>query len=555
MKKKIFHSTMLVAVSVLLASFTIIMSCLYDYFGGVQEQQLKDELSLAIAGVENSGRKYLEDLDHQEYRLTWVASDGDVLFDNKADEHTMENHEGRREIQEAFETGEGAASRYSSTIMEKTIYYARRMKDGTVLRISVNRATAGLLLIGMLRPIAAIIIFAILLSAVLSRKMARRITDPLNKLNLDQPLENDAYEELSPLLERIYRQHCQIDSALRELKRRKEDFSQITDNMKEGLVLLNEKGLVISINPAARQIFQTDNSCIGKDFLSIERNYAVSQALDESFKVGHSEIRQCRNDIEYQFDFSRIESDGQTVGVVLLAFDVTERACLERIRREFTANVSHELKTPLQSIMGSAELIENGMVQQKDMPRFVGHIRTESARLVTLIDDIIHLSQMDEGTQLTMEKVDLQDVANEAVEAVKDAAHAKQIDISLTGGSAVMQGVPQFLFELAYNLCDNAVKYNKEHGTIEVTVSQTNETATIAVKDSGIGIPQEHLHRIFERFYRIDKSHSKQSGGTGLGLSIVKHAAICHHAKIDIQSEVGVGTTITVVFPKVQQLN
>ena len=548
MKKRIFHSTMIVALAVLLASFTIIMSCFYDYFGGVQENQMKDELTLAVAGVEDSGLDYLKDLDYQNYRLTWVASDGDVLFDSAAEENEMENHAGRKEIKSAFATGEGSDSRYSSTMMEKTIYYASQLDDGTVLRISVRRATAGLLLIGMLQPIAVVIILAIILSVVLANRVAKRITEPLNALNLEEPLENDTYEELAPLLDRIHRQHKQIDFTLRELKQRKDEFAQITQSMGEGLILLNEQGNILAINPAAEKIFHTDKSCVGKDFLTIERSYDVSQVLQEGIANGHSETRCQRDGCEYQFDFSRIASDGQTIGTVVLAFDITQQASAERTRREFTANVSHELKTPLQSIMGSAELIENGIVKQEDMPRFVGHIRTEAARLVTLIDDIIHLSQMEDVVQLPMEPVDLYDLASEAIESVSDAAAAKNVAIALSGSHSVVSGVPRLLFELVYNLCDNAVKYNVDHGSVSVSVTQQDDNVLLSVKDTGIGIPAEHLSRIFERFYRVDKSHSKESGGTGLGLSIVKHAAACHHAKVDIHSEVGHGTEITVLF-------
>lgn len=555
MKRRIFRSTMTVALAVLLASFTIIMSCFYDYFGGVQENQLKDELTLAIAGVKDGGTNYLEDLDYQRYRLTWVAADGAVLFDSAAEENNMENHADRTEIKSAFATGEGSDSRYSSTILEKTIYYARRMDDGTVLRISVSRATAGLLLIGMFQPIAVVIILAIVLSAVLANKVANRITQPLNALNLEKPLENDTYEELAPLLERIHRQHRQIDSTLRELKQRKDEFAQITQSMGEGLVLLNDKSVILAINPAAQKIFHADESCIGKDFLTIERNYDVSRALKEGIAAGHSEIRCQRDGYEYQFDFSRIASDGQTIGTVVLAFDITQQASAERTRREFTANVSHELKTPLQSIMGSAELIENGIVKQEDMPRFVGHIRTEASRLVTLIDDIIHLSQMDDVVQLPMEPVDLYDIASEAVESIGDAAAAKNITVDLFGTHEIVTGVPRLLFELVYNLCDNAVKYNVNNGNVRVTITKQESSVMLSVKDTGIGIPAEHIPRIFERFYRVDKSHSKESGGTGLGLSIVKHAAACHHAKVEIHSEVGQGTEITVEFHAVNAEN
>ena len=555
MKRRIFRSTMTVALAVLLASFTIIMSCFYDYFGGVQENQLKDELTLAIAGVKDGGINYLEDLDYQRYRLTWVAADGAVLFDSAAEENNMENHADRTEIKSAFATGEGSDSRYSSTILEKTIYYARRMDDGTVLRISVSRATAGLLLIGMFQPIAIVIILAIVLSAILANNVANRITEPLNALNLEKPLENDTYEELAPLLERIHRQHRQIDSTLRELKQRKDEFAQITQSMGEGLVLLNDKSVILAINPAAQKIFHTDGRCIGKDFLTIERSYDVSQALKEGIAAGHSEIRCQRDGYEYQFDFSRIASDGQTIGTVVLAFDITQQASAERTRREFTANVSHELKTPLQSIMGSAELIENGIVKQEDMPRFVGHIRTEASRLVTLIDDIIHLSQMDDVVQLPMEPVDLYDIASEAVESIGDAATAKNITVDLFGTHEIVTGVPRLLFELVYNLCDNAVKYNVDNGNVRVTITKQESSVILSVKDTGIGIPAEHIPRIFERFYRVDKSHSKESGGTGLGMSIVKHAAACHHAKVEIHSEVGQGTEITVEFHVVNAEN
>ena len=549
MKKRIFHSTMIVALAVLLASFTVIMSCLYDCFGGIQENQMRDELNLAIAGVEDGGLNYLEDLDYQNYRITWVASDGDVLFDSAAEENAMENHADRKEIKSAFSEGVGSASRYSSTIMEKTLYYARKMDDGTVLRISVSRATAGLLLIGMFQPIVIVLILALILSAVLASKVARRITEPLNQLDLEQPLENETYEELAPLLERIHRQHRQIDFTLRELKQRKDEFEQITRSMGEGLVLLNDKGIILSINPAAQEIFHAEGTCVGKDFLTIERSYDVSQALAEGMSDGHSEIRCRRDSQEYQFDFSRIDSDGQTAGIVVLAFDITQQASAERARREFTANVSHELKTPLQSIMGSAELIENGIVKHEDMPRFVGHIRTEAARLVTLIDDIIHLSQMDDGVQLLTESVDLYGIAEEAVEAIGDAAAAKKVTVELCGSHEEITGVPRLLFELVYNLCDNAVKYNVEKGSVRIPITRQNGQVLLSVKDTGIGIPAEHIPRIFERFYRVDKSHSKESGGTGLGLSIVKHAATCHHAKLDLRSTPGAGTELTVSFP------
>lgn len=555
MKKKIFWSTIAVALAVLLASCTIIMSCLYGYFEGIQEKQLRNELSLAAAGVEDSGLAYLRTLEYLDYRLTWVAENGDVLFDSYIEENAMENHGSRKEIRNAFSMGEGSDTRYSSTMMEKTCYYARRLDGGTVLRISISRASMGLLLIGMLRPIIVIVLLSVVLSALLAGRVAKKITEPLNRLDLDEPLENDAYEEMAPLLERIHRQHGQITANLRELKRRKEDFAQITACMKEGLVLLDEQGMVVSINPAAQRIFQTAEDCVGKDFLAVERSNEMGQALQEGLRDGHGEIRGERNGLVYQFDFSRIESEGQTVGAVVLAFDITQQAQAEQTRREFTANVSHELKTPLQSIMGSAELMENGMVRAEDLPRFVGHIRTEANRLLKLIEDIIHLSQMDEGGQLVMEQVDLYKIAQEAADAVAPAARAKRVEMKLTGEHVSVQGVAHLLFELVYNLCDNAVKYNRNGGRVEISVCNEEAHVVLKVCDTGIGIPPEHIPRIFERFYRVDKSHSKASGGTGLGLSIVKHVAVCHHAKLDVQSKIDAGTIITVTFFREKQSN
>lgn len=550
MKKRIFRSTLLAAIVSLVSGFVIIMSCLYNYFATLQEEQLKDELRIAKVGVEKSGIDYLEQLDYRLNRITWISENGKVIFDSTVSEDNMENHADRKEVIDAFQSGTGTGYRYSRTLGEKTVYYAERLNDGTVLRMSVSRATAGRLLFGMLQPIIVILLIAILLSALLSNKVAKRITEPMNTLDLDHPLENDTYEELAPLLERINKQHGEIDETVLELKKRKNEFSQIVGNMKEGLIVLNDKECILSINPAAKHIFNTDSKCIGKEFLTIERRCEVHHALTEAYQKGHGEVRSKYGDVEYQLDFSRIESDGETIGAVLLVFDVTEQARAERNRREFTANVSHELKTPLQSIMGSAELIENGFVKKEDMPKFIGNIRTEADRLVKLIDDIIHLSQMDDENGLPMEEVDLYSVAEEAVDAVREAAAMKNIQIQYTGEHLWINGVSRLLYELVYNLCDNAVKYNRKNGNVNVKLYRENNQAILTVADTGIGIPKEHIPRIFERFYRVDKSHSKESGGTGLGLSIVKHAAFQHHAKIQIESEENHGTVIKVQFPE-----
>ncbi len=550
MTKKIFHSILLVAGTVLLASLLVIMGCLYEYFGSVEKKQLRDELELAAVAVKENGTEYLSQLSSERYRLTWIENDGTVLYDTVTDAESLENHADRVEVKQALEYGEGESTRYSSTLLQKTMYCAERLADGSVLRISMSRATAGVLLVGMGQPILVVLIVALILSSVLAKSLSHRIVQPLNKLDLEHPLENDAYEELAPLLGRINRQHLQIDEQMDELQRQQTEFSQITSSMREGLVLLDEKEHVLSINPAAEKLFGTDESCVGQDFLTIDRSHDMSLAIERVMDEGHSEARVERGGRIWQFDVSRIGASGAAVGAVLLAFDITERETAEQTRREFTANVSHELKTPLQGIIGSAELLENGMVKQEDVPRFVGHIRKEAQRLVTLIGDIIRLSQLDEGDEMPRETVDLLTLSQEAADDLKTAAAEKHIAIAVEGESETIGGVRRLLYEVIYNLCDNAIKYNVEGGSMKVSVGERDGKAFVSVADTGIGIAPEHQSRIFERFYRVDKSHSKASGGTGLGLSIVKHAVQYHHGTVELHSEEGKGTTICILLPK-----
>ena len=551
MTSKIFKSILSVAVAVLMASLIIITGVLYQYFGTMQESQLKDELSLAVEATQQLGEGYLENLDSDRYRLTWVDSDGTVIFDSHADVSTMENHADREEIQEALVSGTGSSTRQSSTLTEQTIYEATRLKDGSVLRISVSRATALVLVLGMLQPIAIVLAIAIALSAWLAHRMAKRVVEPLNKLDLDNPMKNAAYEELSPLLHRIHAQHKEIKYQMQTLKRKQDEFEQITGNMKEALVLLDNTGRILSINPAAKALFGAGASCIGEDFLTIDRKQNMRLALEEANKQGHADFRAKKNGREYQFDLSRIDSDGKNHGMVILAFDITEQVNAEKHRQEFTANVSHELKTPLQSIIGSAELMENGIVKEEDVPRFIGHIRKEASRLVFLIDDIIRLSELDEGAEMPREDVSLKVLSEEICETLADAAKLKDVSLEVTGDDGVVNGVRRLLYEVVYNLCDNAIKYNNPGGSVKVTVTQKPGEVLLSVLDTGIGISPEHQDKVFERFYRVDKSHSKQSGGTGLGLSIVKHAVQYHHGKIAVESELNKGTTISVLFDAV----
>ncbi len=549
MTGKIFKSILAVAASVLFASLLLVVGVLYEYFGDLQNQRLSDELSLAVSAVTLDGKGYLENISSDSYRLTWIDADGSVIYDTRADADEIENHADREEFREAMESGEGKSTRYSATLMKKTTYFARRLSDGTVLRISTDYATAALLVLGMLQPVLVIAVAALVLSAVLASSISRRIVRPLNNLNLDDPLSNDTYDEIAPLLSRIDRQHKQIRLQLSELRQKTDEFSQIIASMREGLVLLDEKECVLSINPAAIEVFGVGDDSVGKDFLVLDRGHDMSSAISEAMKSGHAEVREERLGRIYRFDISRIESDGNAIGAVILAFDTTEQDLAEQNRREFTANVSHELKTPLQGIIGSADLIESGMVKDGDMPRFVGHIKSEATRLLLLIEDIIRLSQLDEGDEMPLETVDLLALASEVEDDLGDAAAAKNIKMSLEGDGASICGVRRLLYEVVYNLCDNAIKYNNDGGEVRVYVGSSDDRATVRVSDNGIGIAPEHQSRVFERFYRVDKSHSKASGGTGLGLSIVKHAVMYHRGEIKIESELGRGTTITLTFP------
>lgn len=549
MTRKIFNSIIAVAGAILLASVVIIMGCLYEYFENVRENGLKDELDFAEAAVEEGGISYLQKIRSDRYRITWIGADGTVLYDTVTGTENPENHLERAEVKSALETGEGQCCRYSDTLLEKTMYYARRMDDGTVLRISVSSATVGLLAVGMLQPILAVVFLALVMSAVLAGRLSKRIVKPMNDLDLEHPLENDTYEEISPLLQRINRQHNEIDAQFRELQQRAAELAQITACMNEGLILMDKQGLILHINPAANHIFALKQDRTGEDFLTVCRDREISLCVKRAMESGHSEIYQSRCGREYQFNISRIESAGDVIGAVLLIFDTTEKVQAERNRREFTANVSHELKTPLQGIIGSAELIENGMVKAEDLPRFVGHIRKEASRLVVLVGDIIRLSQLDETVELEKEEIDLLETAEETARNLQAVAAEKNVALKVCGDRVIISGVRKLLYEIMYNLCDNAIKYNIDGGGVELTITGSLDGAAVTVSDTGIGIPQEHIGRVFERFYRVDKSHSRESGGTGLGLSIVKHAVAYHHGRIDIQSETGKGTVVRVEFP------
>ena len=548
MTNKIFRSIVSVAMVVLVASLFIASTFLYDYFNRSQVNQLKEELSLVAENVDKVGTEYFENFDSSIFRFTLVSSDGSVLYDSQAKAGEMENHLEREEISEALKDGSGSSARYSSTLTERTFYEATRLENGNILRISVSQITVGALILGMLPAICAIILISVVVALIMSHKMATAIVKPLNKLDLENPTEIETYEELTPILTKINKQHKQITRQMQELHRMSDEFEQITNSMNEGLVLLDDKGTTLSINAAAKNLFGVDSDVVGRNFLTVDRSDDMRHAIEKALKGKHGEFREERNGNEYQFVVNHTESEGKTVGVVILCFDVTETAFAERNRKEFTANVSHELKTPLQSIIGSAELLENGLVKPEDTERFVGNIKKEASRLVALINDIIRLSQLDEDSEPATESVDLYELSKEVIEVLSVSAAKRQVNLELEGESCIIKGVRRYLYEIIYNLCDNAIRYNKENGKVIIDVSQKDGNTVLSVTDTGIGIPVEHQSRIFERFYRVDKSHSKETGGTGLGLSIVKHAVGYHDGTIKLDSKVNEGTVFTVTF-------
>ncbi len=549
MTKKIFHSILLVACTVLLACYLVILTSLNDYFTSLRKSQLKTQLSFASTAVEDEGIEYLKNVENGEYRLTLIDTDGTVLYDTSTDAAAMENHSDRREFQEAFLSGYGESHRYSRTLTEQTYYFAKKLSDDKVLRISTSQVTIVSLLLGMLQPLLVIAFLAILLSVFLAKRASRNLVKPLNNLDLNDPLSNDVYEELSPLLRHMAQQNKQIALQMDELSRSQNEFNAITSNMSEGLIVLNKDGVVVSLNTAARKIFEAEEDSIGKDFLTIDRTPEISRAIKETLSGKKQELEYEKNGRNYDLCINKIVEKDEVIGVLLLAIDNTEKIQAEQNRREFTANVSHELKTPLQSIIGSADLIESGLVKPEDMPRFIGHIKTDAARLVSLVSDIIRLSQLDENTEMNWENVDALSVAKEALEMVGPIAESRNISLTIEGEPAPLTSVHKLLYDIIYNLCDNAVKYNKEGGFVKVNVKTAGDKVQVAVSDNGVGIAPADQSRVFERFYRVDKSHSRESGGTGLGLSIVKHAVAYLKGSISLVSTLGKGTTITVSFP------
>ncbi len=550
MTAKLFRTSMAVAVSVMVLSIALFMGMLYQYFSDQMMTELESETWLVSRGVELDGMDYLNGL-HTTSRVTWVAADGTVLYDNEADASTMENHADREEIREALTSETGTAQRFSSTLSEQTLYVTQRLSDGTVIRLASAQKTVGLLLISMIQPILIILVLSLLLSAVLASRLSKGLIKPILSLDLEHPEDCETYDELTPLLSRLKRQNDTIQQQMNLLKQRQTEFAALTDNMSEGFLLLDRQGHVLSHNSGALRLLGVEEPEGEVNVLVLNREEPFRQAVDEALSGKRSQQMLHLNGRYCKLLANPVLADGKPAGAVLVLLDVTEQEQRDELRREFTANVSHELKTPLTSISGIAEIMQSGMVKPEDIQSFAGDIYQEAQRLIALVEDIIRLSRLDEGAEsLEREPVNLLSVAQDVARRLDSAAQKAGVTLKVMGLSVEVRGIPSVLDEMVYNLCDNAIKYNHPGGTVNVTVAPTDDgSAEVTVEDTGIGIPVEDQSRVFERFYRVDKSHSKEIGGTGLGLSIVKHGASLHGAQIHMDSQVGRGTSVQLLFP------
>ncbi len=553
MKTSIFRAICFATASVFAASLILTMGVLYGYFSKGQQEQLKTQTGLVAQAVEKEGLSYFEGIALRGIRITWIAGDGSVLYDSDSSLDRMENHLGRKEVKEALSFGYGQSERYSKTLFERQIYAAKKLLDGSVVRLSSTHLTVVSLALALLRPALVVGITAVALAFLLATSLSKKIVKPLYELDLDQP-QKGGYEELAPFFERVACQKSQLQLKESMLRQKQEEFRAATDYLSEGLILLNEKGIILSINRAASSLLSISSFCVGKDILLLHNSLSMQELLREAKSGSHAKAQMELGGVMHQMNASPVVSDGEVTGIALLIFDISDKEKAEKMRREFTANVSHELKTPLQSICGYAELMKEGVVKQEDMGRFSDRIYVEARRMTALLEDILKLSRLDEGIEGIKEmkwgETDLYDLANDAIHALRPLADEAGVSIALEGGHVKVNGEPQLLSGVFYNLCENAIKYNRENGSVSVEIREEGTQAELIVSDTGIGIAGEHMERIFERFYRVDKSHSKEVGGTGLGLSIVKHSVKLHNGWIEVQSVVDGGTTVIVRLPK-----
>ncbi|AKI58267.1 ATP-binding protein [Streptococcus agalactiae] len=550
MTKKIFRTTLSASLGIVLVTILMIMGFLYNYFNHIQREQLRTQTTLASQGISFEGKDYFENLKTSNVRITWVDNKGQVLYDTQSDAKHMKNHANRQEIKEAIKSGYGESTRWSATLTEKSIYAAQRLNNGTIVRLSVAQQTIFYLLLGMMSPLAIIILLAIILSVLIARYIAKKVSEPLNNIDLDHPLSNDSYEEITPLLRRLDSHQAKIQHQKLLLQKRQKEFDTIISKIKEGMILLDDQARIVSINAEALKLFQINDDWHGRFMMEVSRDLTLKDLIDQGLKGKKKEANIGIENNHYRVLVRPTTDNNRVTGLVVLLFDVTDQLQMEQLQREFTANVSHELKTPLHVISGYSELLANQMVPNEEVPQFAAKIHKESERLVKLVEDIINLSHLDEQEKLPQETVNLYDLTQKVLEGLQAKADKKHIQINFNGEEAILRGNPVLLNSLVYNLCDNALTYNHEKGQVNVTLKNSPDTITLEVSDTGLGIAEKDKKRIFERFYRVDKSRSKIVGGTGLGLSIVKSALDFHNGSIKVDSHLGQGTTMTVLLHK-----
>lgn len=550
MTKRIFKSILLAAFVVLLASTGLTLGVLYNHFGNQLEKELRTEAEYLAIAVEKEGMEAFDSLPADAQRITYVDTDGTVLFDNAAEADQMENHKEREEIEEAMETGRGSAVRTSDTLSRKTLYFALRLEDGTVLRVSSEQYNVPGLIGGMVQPMLLILILMLIISGFLASRLAKHIVNPLNGLDLDHPQENQTYDEIAPLLTKISRQQNSLQREIADAKRQQEEFSIITENMEEGFLVIDSHTEVLSYNSSALRLLGAEEKQARQSVLALNRSEAFQDTVERVLSGQHVISNQEFQGISCQVAANPVFLDGRVTGAVILILDVTEKMNGEKMRREFTANVSHELKTPLTSISGFAEIISDGFVRPEDTKKFARRIFNEAQRLITLVNDVIKISQLDEGKlPYERESVDLYETVREILKRMEESANAEGIHLYLYGPHVKADTVRTILEEVLYNLCDNGIKYNKKGGSLTVILSMEGDCPRITVEDTGIGISEEDQKRIFERFYRVDKSHSKAIGGTGLGLSIVKHGSMFLGGDMKVESTLGEGSRFILTLP------
>lgn len=551
MTKKIFKSIMAVCTVVLVLGLAFVMGILYRYFGKQISTELEKEASYVAQGVELSGVEYLEKLNGKNARITLIDQDGSVRYDSQAEASSMENHGDREEVKEAAETGKGEAVRMSETLSEKTIYYALRLTDGSILRVSSTQYSVLALVYQLIVPVLWILLLMIILSGAFAFRLSKKVVEPVNNLDLEHPEENEVYEEVAPLLSRMYKQNREIKNQIDTARRQQEEFSIITENMQEGLVVIDRYTMILSGNSSVWKLFHVSEPKSGESVYVLNRSEEFQSIIDKALDGKHNEAVLKVDGSDIHVIANPVMRENQVEGAVLLLVNVTEKLEREKLRREFSANVSHELKTPLTSISGFAEIIQDGYVKEEDIRAFAGRIYKEAQRLITLVEDVIRISQLDEG-EIPYEwtETDLYQTVKNVFGTLSEAAKKQDVHLYIEGERIKLHTVPNILEEVLFNLCDNAIKYNKQGGSVCIRLEENGDNVCISVQDNGVGIPKEDQSRVFERFYRVDKSHSKEIGGTGLGLSIVKHGVSFLGGEVELESTPGQGTEITISFPK-----